>query len=660
MRTLLISAALTIGTSAWAADIWVDPASSAANPDGTAASAYKTIAAAAAKAVAGDSIVLKGGIYRGAVNQLPSGNAGSPVTLKSAPGERAVLSGASVVTEWTDTGNGVFTATIDAEPARVLLDGRELAVSRQPNEGWWTASEVAENSLVDGVSLKRTPASLESMAAYIWTQKGNNFHTVPVRSIDNQTGRLTLAEGKRPLALSANDKYYLRNHPEFVDLAGEWASVKRPDGKVVLYMRPGDPADLKRVEVILGTDSVIGIRDAKHLVIDGIEITGAGRNGIDINESSDITIQDCVFHNNEFAGVAARDVDRITVRRSLVEENEYGVLIHTGRNVTVEETEVGRNGTDGVVFSWNSEKVTLQRSYVHDHLLWGHPDNVQMYRNVKNYKLIDNLIAVSGQSLMMEETEAGEIRGNMFVGSEAYMLIFGHRNANDCDLIGNTFAFAGYGCINFTGSNYRVKENIFVTGHGRPAFATRGVVGYVGDRNLFWNAKSVADGRPVGSDAGQHRSLDDFKAATGQDSNSIQADPMFRSAPSSYNVLDGKQLSQSTRSLLVIRRGGAPFEVGDHVEVNFDGIVRRVTDAHDDSITIDPPLGEKPTKPWVVANWGQAKDFKLDLRLREESPAGKLAEGGNPAGSLIDIAAYRRGDFDGDGTRDIPERLRAN
>ena len=48
----------------------------------------------------------------------------------------------------------------------------------------------------------------------------------------------------------------------------------------------------------------------------------------------------------------------------------------------------------------------------------------------------------------------------------------------------------GYGCMNLTGKNYDVKENVFMTGHGGVLYGTKNVQGYQGDRNLFWNAEA--------------------------------------------------------------------------------------------------------------------------------------------------------------------------
>jgi hypothetical protein len=292
---------------------------------------------------------------------------------------------------------------------------------------------------------------------------------------------------------------------------------------------------------------------------------------------------------------------------------------------------------------------------VHHHLLWGHPDNMQVYRGVTNVRFQDNLLLAAGQSLMMEETRDGEFTGNMVVGSGAIMLIFGHSNAGHYRVRGNTLAMTGYGCMSLTWENYDVRENIFMSGHGSALYGVRGVRGYTADRNLFYNSRLSANPTIMSTKAGWLRDFDRVKESTGQDGNSVYADPRFRNAPVAYRVLDSKRLQECTRDRWALRGGSEGWKTGDHVEVNFDGVRRRITGVDGAFITVAPGLREKPIKGWLVANWKEQTNFWLDLRLAKDSPGRSLSAGGGPVGSRIDIQAYLAGDFDGDGKRDLPE-----
>ena len=252
---------------------------------------------------------------------------------------------------------------------------------------------------------------------------------------------------------------------------------------------------------------------------------------------------------------------------------------------------------------------------------------------------------------MMADTSDGLLKGNMIIGSAAYSIVFAvdnHRVHN------NTVAFSGYGCINFRGNNYDVRENIFVTGDESCIFPVRGVKDYVGDRNLLYNAPGLAQKTVVVSDKGWHRDFEEYRRATGYDRNSVYGDPGFCNAPKSYAVLDFKRIADCSRSMFYLGGGSKHFKVGDTIEMNFDGVPRKVTARNNIAITVSPALKTKLMTPSLVCNWGRRSDLSLDLRLAEDSPGAKLGASGGPVGSMIDISAYQRGDFNADGSRDLP------
>ena len=221
-------------------------------------------------------------------------------------------------------------------------------------------------------------------------------------------------------------------------------------------------------------------------------------------------------------------------------------------------------------------------------------------------------------------------------------------------MLRNTLALTGYGSMSLTWEDYEVHENVFMSGHGSALYGVRGVKGYRADRNLFWNSRRAEKPVILATDAGWLRDFDAVRRSSGQDEHSVYADPKFRNAPVAFKVLDHRRLDECTRAKWHLRDGAAGFRVGDHVEVNFDGVRRRVTGIDGGAITVEPPLAEAPIQCWLVANWGENPDFRLDLRLAPDSPGAKLAEDGGPVGSRLEIRAFLRGDFDGDGRRDVP------
>jgi len=645
--------------AAHGAEIWVDGASTskAASADGSDKAPFKTIEAALKAASPGDVVTVRAGVYRESV-RVPGGKAGAPTTLRAAKGRRVIVSGAAPVTGWKEHRNGVYVATLDFRPNGLMAGLVELPIAREPNEGWWTTGGADDLTYrADQINrFKNLPTDLTGVEAYLWTRYGNTFYTVPVASIDRKKGSFTVVRTSKWMKTGAGDNFYFRNHPSLIDRPGQWAVTGDKDGKMFrVYLRPAAAADLDRISARRETRQVVSVYSTAHVRIEGLEIVGSAKNGIAVNRSKNISIDKCIVHSNAYAGIALRDCTEMTVKRCIVHRNEHGVTLHTMRRTTIEQCDIGYNGVDGLVVSWNSSDITAKNNYLHHHLLWGHPDNFQVYRGVKNLQFIDNLLLAGGQSMMMEQIEGGLIKGNMIVGCGAYSVIFGHKNANKFRVHNNTVAFSGYGCMSLTGHTYDVQANVFVTGHAGPMYGVRGVKGYTGDRNLFWNAPGLASKKVLVSDTAWHNDLASFQATSGLEKRSVYGDPKFRCAPVSMAVMDWKRLTECTRDTWPLRKGHPPIAAGDTIEVNFDGVGRKVLAVKGDTITVRPGLREKPTKDWLIANWGKATKLKLDLRLGGASPAAQLAEGGNSAGSSIDIGAYQRGDFNANGKRDLPE-----
>ena len=153
-------------------------------------------------------------------------------------------------------------------------------------------------------------------------------------------------------------------------------------------------------------------------------------------------------------------------------------------------------------------------------------------------------------------------------------------------------------------------------------------------------------------------SLADVAQATQQEQHSRRARPAFRHAPFCQAATVWDDANRADRlALRVAEAGGemADFQPGDRVEINGDGVLRQITAVEGQSIRFAPPLPQRPLRDALVWNWKAAASTALDLRPAAGSPALTVGEGGKPAGATLDIPAFQRGDFDGDGQRDIPE-----
>ncbi|MDY6933310.1 MAG: right-handed parallel beta-helix repeat-containing protein [Spirochaetota bacterium] len=494
------------------------------------------------------------------------------------------------------------------------------------------------------------------------------------------------------------DYYVNQNHPEADDsnpgtedlpfrtisaalsqsTAGDLVLVKAGTYDEALTIPSGDSgndftlmgAPDERIIVSIAQNPIINCNNVKNVCIEGFEISGASGNGINISDSDNIVIKKCAIYDNSGdlrAGININSSTNVTISQNFICRNWYGISMSYATGVTIEKNDIGYNIDDGMRITWNSNDITVKQNYIHHHMIWDednsydiHPDNIQIFRYVNNISFIENLLIGAGQNIMMEQIWDGEIIRNTIIGSISYSVVFGHSYARDFIISENTITFSRYGSFLITDNGYDVYENVLMNGHQDTAIKFESNLdGYNADRNLFYNYENpISDDIMWLSAGGGWMTLAEFQDNTAQDLSSIYTDPEFINAPVYYTIVDISQVRNCTRSTLYILDFDTPmFNVGDIIEVNFDGIPRTVTNITSNTIntiTFEPELDEPPMWNAFIMNWKDNSNLVWDLRLRNGSPGENLASDDGPVGSTININEYMNGDFDGDGIRDIP------
>jgi hypothetical protein len=112
----------TIGALEYPNVYYVDPRHPAAGDEpawGYPAVPLASLAQACAIAQPGETIVLRGGVYREVL--APKNNG---VTIRALPGEKVTISGADLIEGWQRQGDGSWSAPLATEPKMLLRDGR--------------------------------------------------------------------------------------------------------------------------------------------------------------------------------------------------------------------------------------------------------------------------------------------------------------------------------------------------------------------------------------------------------------------------------------------------------------------------------------------------------------------------------------------------------
>lgn len=112
----------TIGALEYPNVYYVDPRHPAASDDppwGYAAVPLASLTKACALAEAGETIVLRGGVYRETLRPRNNG-----VTVRAMKGEQVLISGADLIEGWTREKDGIWSAAIRMKPKTILQDGQ--------------------------------------------------------------------------------------------------------------------------------------------------------------------------------------------------------------------------------------------------------------------------------------------------------------------------------------------------------------------------------------------------------------------------------------------------------------------------------------------------------------------------------------------------------
>ena len=216
----------------------VSPSGNDTSTNGDLSTPFSTIEKALSVAQPGDSVQLRAGTYREAINPPRSGTAQNPIVIEAYPGESVTVSALDeVLGPWTAAGNGIYSCTVagtlpvsfwtspspTASGSQFVENGGQLVgtmvnetgsttrsmTSTSPNAAWNFFSQ-AVTWKVRGLNIASTgPTALPGANAYLWLSimsprtASNTGSTSAYASDDAVTVRLDGA-GKMSLYLKKN------------------------------------------------------------------------------------------------------------------------------------------------------------------------------------------------------------------------------------------------------------------------------------------------------------------------------------------------------------------------------------------------------------------------------------------------------------------------
>src|SRR5688572_9177940 len=263
---------------------------------GTSLSApFRTIQRAANVAEPGDTVLIRAGTYRETVRPARSGNSFERISFKNYNGERVVVSGADVVSNWSHHDDAVYRATqpwtMGDGRDQVFVDGRMMIEARWPNTTLDVSRPVkaTADSLWANVDGPDSTARLSDGAlthpAGTWT--GATIHITSGQGWVGQTGRVTdhdygaisyayeqrvYADSEKYETPTGGDPYYLTGKFVALDAPAEWF---RDDGGSLYLWMPDSGSPSGHLVEAKRRSHAFDLSGRSFIDVDGIDLFAA-------------------------------------------------------------------------------------------------------------------------------------------------------------------------------------------------------------------------------------------------------------------------------------------------------------------------------------------------------------------------------------------------
>lgn len=490
------------------------------NP-GTMEQPWKTITKAVGSLQPGDTVLVRGGIYRESVPIRVSGTAAARITIKAYPGETPVLEGTMAVQGWTHcvanepgltvkgTANQYSTniykaqvpagATTKVEYVMMFENSELLQLAQFPSQANPVYDDVEQYlsltdsrnwgqsySLWDPVQLNQPDDYWNGAKISIWSHAANNVTLMKtITDFVQSEGKIVFDS-----ALSANltntgsqpDAYSILNHPHALDKPGEfYVAPTVVDNQRTIYLWPREAAHLEQSIAIstYGVGFLFASGAGNYVTVDGFEIRGYA------GDENGWTGGVIYPHMTGHAGVVVQNCRIINNR------GKAGIWVDSGSGDVVKDNEV-RNVQGGFgIFFTNSTHGTVAGNSISDttrtciympgctqcrivgNRVGGggvHANGVAIYQGSSDMLVANNIVTNASHPFTLNNVSNLTLFNNVFAGTGGYAVADWGGCTGTIALLNNVILGAPEGkaslLLTSTGLRYIIKNNVIGGGGG--------------------------------------------------------------------------------------------------------------------------------------------------------------------------------------------------
>jgi len=298
----------------------------------------------------GDRIFFKrGDVFKGTIRLTKGGLPGNPIVFDAfGTGEMPVITSLVNIETWEHVGNGIYASNIsDFRPTKlkiVLLDDQVREIGRYPNSDQENSGYSTIKSLNSQFSIVGNDIPFNTKGGEIVIRK--NHWIIDSYPIKQSTGGTIdfWNQGTSTYKSIKGFGYFIQNHVGVLDQFGEWSySV---DQKILsVYFGDRPPSQIK-VEVAVSDYLLVTNLLVKHLYFKNMHFKGANRNLVNIEQSSNVVIDDCLL---EYAG-------------------ENAVYSYSTPDFTIKNSQI-RYALSGAIFFWHGTPRALITENLIEHTM---------------------------------------------------------------------------------------------------------------------------------------------------------------------------------------------------------------------------------------------------------------------------------------------------
>ncbi|WP_158967905.1 right-handed parallel beta-helix repeat-containing protein [Paraglaciecola sp. L3A3] len=452
--------------------------------DGQMASPLATFSQANSLLEAGDTLIIKAGVYRQTLQVSKSGNEQSPILIKAEDNAEVIIRGTEPVSGWSVYQGNIYQANVNSEieeAFRQLYHKDEIMdIARWPNNtdgDLYTidAAPLSGKGTVSSVNADNIPDS-DLTGGYIWylgAHSGASWTRQISSSTTDSVSFTAIDDTKWPFnphapTIQRHDnfgRFFVFGKLALLDHKNEWFYDAEQQ---IIYLQTADgqaPAD-NEVEIASRQNAVI--LDGQYISIEGLEIFGAN---VRVNGNNNTIKNNKIYHGLE-------RMDDLTNSSAQVGDGSINVL---GTHTTITDNVIEHGSLNGIfVAGWSGrgQYVHIENNTIQYFDTLGiHASPLRV--NANDATILRNTVAYTG-------------RDGVFLPSQNSEL--GYNDVSRVGLINNDGGVF-YTVGNDDNKNTRIHHNWFHDSVG-PSYAdgrTAGIYldnnskGYQVDHNVVWN-----------------------------------------------------------------------------------------------------------------------------------------------------------------------------